>query len=84
MEPARSNVLSSPARRESAVAPWAAGLILAMMAGVFLRLIWPGDIEFNNDQLWLFNLTQQAGRSTPWPWLGLPSSAQILAPGLSV
>jgi hypothetical protein len=84
MESARLRVRPAPLRRESTVPAWAAGLVLALAAGVFLRLLWPGDIEYRNDQLWLFNLTQQAGRSMSWPWLGLPSSAQILAPGASV
>jgi hypothetical protein len=84
MESARLRVQSAAIRREKTVPLWAAGLVFALAAGVFLRLIWPGDIEYRNDQLWLFNLTQQAGRSLPWPWLGLPSSVQILAPGASV
>jgi hypothetical protein len=82
--PAQLGKSSSAVWRESTDSRWAVGLILALSAGVFLRLFWPNDIEFKNDQLWLFMLTQQAGRSVPWPWLGLPSSAQILPPGLSV
>lgn len=84
MKPAEPGVLAQPGSRRTAAPLWAAALAMALIAGVFLRLIFPGDIEYNNDQLWLFNLTQQAGRTMPWPWLGLPSSAQILAPGLSV
>jgi len=83
MEPAQVRVLAAPSPRRPAVAVWAA-LVAVLAAAILLRLIFPGDIEFNNDQLWLFNLTQQAGRGMPWPWLGLPSSAQVAAPGLSV
>ncbi len=75
---------SAVARRQRPDPSWAAGLIIALIFGVFLRLVWPKDIEYRNDQLWLFTLTQQAGRSMSWPWLGLPSSARILPPGLSV
>ena len=84
MASAEPSTLSVCPRRQRTAASWAAGLIIALMAGVFLRLLWPGDIEYRNDQLWLFTLTQRAGRSASWPLLGLPSSAQILAPGLSV
>ena len=63
---------------------WILGLSAALSAGVFLRLVWPGDIEYRHDQLWIFDLTQRAGKTMPWPWLGLPSSAQILAPGMSI
>lgn len=57
---------------------------MALLAGFFLRLVWPGDIEYGFDQLGLFTATQQAGRNASWPWLGLPGSVQIRAPVFGV
>jgi hypothetical protein len=84
MIPTEPSSTSGPNRRREGHQAWLGGLIAALCAGVFLRLVWPGDIEYRNDQHWVFLLTQHAGRTVPWPWLGLASSAKILAPGLSV
>jgi len=56
------------------------GVVLALLAGVGLRLIWPADIEYKADEAWTF----QHSRATELPWLGMPSSVDIPNPGMSL
>jgi hypothetical protein len=59
-------------------------VVLALLAGVGLRLLWVEDIEFKADEAWTFRETQAAGISKPFPWRGMPASAGMDNPGLSV
>ncbi|HUP56781.1 MAG TPA: hypothetical protein VM598_04960, partial [Bdellovibrionota bacterium] len=36
---------------------------VALIAGVALRLVFPGDIEFKGDEAYNFAIAQEAGRS---------------------
>src|SRR4051812_14302314 len=62
----------------------AVGLILALAAGIALRLVWPADMEFKNDEFYTFERTQHVGVSEPWPWTGMSNSADVPHPGMSV
>ncbi len=59
-------------------------LLAAVLLGACLRLIWPEDMEYKLDEAWTFARTQQAGQTEPFPWLGMPSSKNVLNPGMSV
>jgi hypothetical protein len=64
---------------------WATGgLAAALVIGAALRLVWAQDIEYKADEIWTFTKTQEVGRTEGFPWLGMPSSAAIPNPGMSV
>src|SRR5262249_44569773 len=60
------------------------GLAIALVLGAGLRLVWGRDIEYKYDEAWIFEKAVQVGRTEPWPWLGMASSAKAPNPGLSV
>ena len=60
------------------------GLALAVMVGVFLRLVWVADMEYKYDEAWTFERTQEAGLTEISPWLGMSSSVGVKNPGMSV
>src|SRR4051812_36556841 len=62
---------------------WAAGLLLALAAGIVFRLIWPDDMEYKLDEAWTHKHVQAAGRSEPIPVVGIPSSLGPPNPALS-
>jgi len=57
---------------------------MALVAGVTLRLVWVGDMEYKADEAYMFHRTQAVGVSEPWPWLGQRSGVGLRNPGLSV
>jgi hypothetical protein len=63
---------------------WFLGLAIAVILGAALRLVWPRDIEYKIDEAWTFQQAQAVGRTAPFPWLGMPSSAEIANPGMSL
>jgi hypothetical protein len=52
--------------------------------GVILRLIWTSDMEWKDDERWMFEHAQAASHSGTWAPVGMESSAGIVNPGLSV
>src|SRR5262249_35004334 len=50
---------------------------------VGLRLVWAEDIEYKGDEYWTFQRTQAVGRTEPFPWVGMPTSAGFVNPGMS-
>jgi len=62
--------------------PW---LILALVLGSALRLIWPADMEWKADEIWMFETARAiADGRQAWPPVGMASSAGLVNPGLSV
>lgn len=61
---------------------WALGLILFL--GVLLRFLWVADMEYKEDEFFMFDRLMNVGVSEPWPWLGISSGVYIKNPGLSV
>jgi hypothetical protein len=53
-----------------------------LVAGAVLRLVYPLDIHYASDQSWTLSHALQTW--SVWPWLGMPSSAGIPNPGLSL
>jgi hypothetical protein len=56
----------------------------SLVAGIGLRLSFPGDIEYKGDERWMFNTTMGILRGAGWPGIGMDSSVGISNPGLSV
>ncbi len=65
------------------LAPWV-GLALALAAGMALRLVFPGDIEWKTDERWTFDQAMAMLAGGPWPPIGMPSSVGSPNPGLSL
>jgi hypothetical protein len=63
---------------------WFFFLSLALLLGVLLRLSFPGDIEYKEDERFMFEAGQKIGVSETWPLLGMHSGAGIPNPGMSV
>lgn len=61
---------------------WAFSLVLCV--GIFLRFIWASDMEYKEDEFYMFERLMKVGVSEPWPWLGISSGVHIRNPGLSV
>ncbi len=59
-------------------------LALVLFAGVVFRLLWVEDMEYKADEIWTFEMTQQAGRTSAVPLLGMPTSQEIRHPGGTV
>ena len=64
--------------------PWRWVLPTVFFLGALLRLIWPADMEFKYDELFMFDRTQKIGVTEGWPWLGMTSGAGYRNPGLSI
>ncbi len=64
------------------IAPAAA--LIAIAAGIALRLIWPGVIEFKADERWTFEQVQAILAGGAWPAFGMPTSMGPANPGLSI
>lgn len=64
------------------IAPTAA--LIAIAAGIALRLIWPGVIEFKADERWTFDQVQAILGGGTWPAFGMPTSMGPANPGLSI
>jgi 4-amino-4-deoxy-L-arabinose transferase-like glycosyltransferase len=77
-------ILSLPMRRMRSLPWWAVGLVCALAAGAFLRLVWGLDIEYKGDEVWTFEHARQLLSGEAWPWLGMPSSVGLPNPGLSL
>jgi hypothetical protein len=60
------------------------GLAAALVLGAALRLLWGADIEYKLDEAWTFRRSLEAGRTEPFPTLGMPTSAGFRNPPLSV
>jgi hypothetical protein len=66
-----------PRRQRSAMVALAAAVLL----GVILRLIWPSDMEYKGDEMYLFH---HATGSDPFPWLGQSSGVGTRNPGMGI
>jgi hypothetical protein len=58
-------------------------LLAVLLAGAGLRLLWPADIEYKTDEAWTFERTQAPSYEPLW-FLGMPTSAGIRNPGMSI
>jgi hypothetical protein len=41
-------------------------------------------MEWKKDEQWSYRMSQEVGRTRPWPWVGMPTSLGFPNPGLSV
>jgi hypothetical protein len=59
-------------------------LALALICGGILRSTWIEDMEWKKDEQWSYRMSQEVGRTQPWPSVGMPTSLKFPNPGLSV
>jgi hypothetical protein len=69
-------LISRVVHRRAAVA-----LGAALVLGVILRLVWPGDMEYKGDEIFLFH---HATGSNPYPWVGQTSGVGTSNPGMGI
>jgi hypothetical protein len=62
---------------------WSA-LAIALICGGILRLAWIEDMEWKKDEQWSYRMSQEVGRTRPWPWVGMRTSLGFSNPGPSV
>jgi hypothetical protein len=58
-----------------------AALGVAVLLGVVLRVVWPWDMEYKGDEMYLFN---HATGGDPFPWVGQSSSVGTPNPGMGL
>ena len=63
---------------------WRAFLCLSLLIGAFLRLSFPGDIEYKADEKYMFEAARNIADTGNWPPLGMTSGVGVVNPGLSV
>ncbi len=60
-------------------------VLLCLVAGTLLRLIWPADMEFKTDEIYMFEEAQKVIRGDiPLPLLGMDSGGGFKNPGFSI
>ncbi len=59
-------------------------LAFALLYGGIMRSAWIEDMEWKNDERWSYEMSQEVGRTRPWPSVGMPTSLEFPNPGLSV
>jgi len=63
---------------------WLWWFAIALMLGAVFRLVWGGAIEFKRDEAWVYRLVTDHAATGKWTPLGMPSSQEVLVPGLSI
>lgn len=58
--------------------------ITALVVGAWLRLSYPGDMEYKGDERFMFDRSQRIGVTEPWPELGMTSGGGLKNPPLSI
>src|SRR5438105_3972716 len=76
------SILPSPAWNPPGRIFWL--LAVAVLVGAGLRLVWPDDMEYKEDEVWTYTRTESVGKTEAFPWFGMPSSKKLLNPGMSV
>jgi hypothetical protein len=60
-------------------------ITLFILLGCGLRLIWPEDMKWKADEIWMYETARSViNHTTPWPSLGMGNGVGFLNPGLSV
>ena len=59
-------------------------VLAAVAFGAWARFVYPLDIEYKEDEEYLFFQSIEGGITGPWPWLGIPSTVYVKNPGASV
>jgi hypothetical protein len=58
--------------------------LAALALGALFRFVWGGDIEYKQDEAWVYLLVTQHQEKGEWAELGMPSSQHLRVPALSV
>jgi hypothetical protein len=60
-------------------------IFAALVAGAALRLLWPSDMEWKEDEYYNYVVPHLiATGSRAWPWVGMNSGVYIANPGMSI
>jgi hypothetical protein len=59
-------------------------ILIALAAGILLRVLFVEDMEYKEDEQFNFLQTQLIGKTQPWPWVGIASGVYIVNPGMSI
>lgn len=63
---------------------WLAFFGLCVAVAAVLRFVWLEDMEYKDDEQWMFEHAMRIPDREPWPDLGMPSGVGLRNPGLSV
>jgi hypothetical protein len=63
---------------------WGTALIGSLLCGAGFRLVYVNDIEYKGDERWTYYHARQIIAGQSFPLLGMPSSAGMRNPGLSL
>lgn len=75
-------MLDRLSRRRPLPAYLALGAVL--IAGIGLRMVWLEDMEYKADESWTWRNAKAAADTQAVPWVGMPSSAGVENPGISL
>lgn len=56
---------------------------IACVFGIVLRVLYPADSAWFNDQIWYFRHGAEMGKTLPWEWTGAESGGGVRSPGMS-
>jgi hypothetical protein len=73
---------ASPVSRPFLERPIALALIAVL--GLALRVLYPADMEWKEDEQYNFFRTTQIGITEGWPWVGMNSGVFLANPGMSI
>ena len=59
-------------------------LFFIIAIGLFLRLVWVSDMEWKEDEKWMYNKAHEAADANQFPAVGMRSGGGIVNPGMSV
>ena len=59
-------------------------ILIMITAGILLRLVWAGDMEWKDDEKIMFNMAHQTAVKGEFPATGMMSGGGLVNPGMSV
>ena len=58
--------------------------LVACSLGIAMRVLYPADTAWLNDQKWNFQHGSTIGGTEPWTWIGMESGGGVRNPGMSI
>jgi hypothetical protein len=55
-----------------------------LIVGSLMRLVWPADMEWKADEIWMYETSARVAAGGEWPPTGIASSVGLKNPGMSV
>src|SRR5258708_10062796 len=57
---------------------------IIIAGGIALRLVWVSDMEWKDDEIWMYTKAHEVAKSGTFPAVGMSSGGGIVNPGISV